>query len=588
MTDPGMDRHLLPIDSIKVMGEAVGVSNLNDDAAVRLSEDLEYRLKEVIQDSMKFMRHTKRKRLGCSDIDMALKVKNIEPLYGLDTPEYVPFRHTSGGGKDLFYPEEQDMGLLDLVSAALPRLPCDVTVRAHWLSVEGVQPVVPENPPPKTHEEQLNEATGSNLPLTNSGDPASHLKRISFDRREKKKEEIGTEWSKLKHLQAHALSTEQQLYYREITDACIGIASEAKWQEALNSLSSDPGIYQLLPQFTNFINEGIRVNISHRKLMVLKHLVKMIAALLENPSLSLEKYLHEVIPSLVSALISRQLCLRPESEDHWSLRENTGKILGQICKKYSSPINNVQSRIQRVLLQTLKSSHDQDQMIAVHYGVMSCLAEMGQDTITSLVIPHLKEEAALISLAQGQQGKFAKHAAANKYHTLLLRHCAPVLMATRQASDTLAQYQSDFGSLGQALFNQVKTLRQNRVGLQTIRIFTPATKSPVTMKNKPPPLSLSLSSSQIQALRANSTSKLQSPGGTPSSTPTLTAALQLVSQAAKSNPATPTAATPSGSSLSASLLSAVMSSPGAHAALTEHLTAALSGTGNSSSDKSKP
>lgn len=585
MADNGdLERHLLSVDSIKMAGEAIGIANLNDDAAVKVSEDLEYRLKEIVQDACKFMRHSKRKKLVCNDLDMALKLKNVEPLYGFDTAEYIPFRHTSGGGKDLFYPDEQDIGLLDLVGTALPRLPGDVTVRAHWLAVEGVQPTIPENPPPLSIHDQFNEATGSNLPIANSSDPASHIKRISFDRKEKRKEDMGTEWSKLKHLQAHALSTEQQVYYREITNACTG-GSEARWQEALNSLSSDPGTYQLLPQFVNFVCEGVKINIAQGKLMVLKHLVKMVGALLDNPSLSLVNYLHDLIPSLLSAVISKQLCLRPESEDHWSLRDNIGKILGKICRKYNNSKNNIQPRIQKVLLRAVKSGNDQG-FLATHYGVMACLVEMGQDTIASLVVPHLKEEAMLIRLAQAQPAKSAEHCAANKLQALLLRHCGPVLMATRPAGDTVAQYQTDYGTLGQLLFNQVKTLRQNRVGLQsmvTARVASPTSKSPGagTSKTKPPPLSLS--SSQLQALRASSASKIQSPGTSPA--PTLAAALQLVSQAAKSNPATPTTATPSLSA--ASLLSAVISSPGAQAVLTEHLTAALSGASNGN-DSSSP
>ena len=411
---------LLSVDSIKMTGEAVGITNLKDDAAVKVSEDVHYMMMEVIQEASKFMRHSKRKKLVCSDLDMALKLKNVEPLYGFDTAEYIPFRHTSGGGKDLYYPDEQDVSLLDLT--ALPRLPSNVTIRAHWLAVAGVQPTIPENPPPVTIRDQFNEATGSNLPLANSTDPSSHIKRISFDRKEKKKEkeDMSMEWSKLKHLQAHALSTEQQVYYREITNACIG--SEARWQEAINCLSSDPGTYQLLPQFMNFVCEGVRVNIAQGKLMVLKHLVKMVGALLDNPSLSLVNHLHDLIPPLLSAAVSRQLCLRPESEDHWSLRDNIGKILGKICKKYNNSKNNIQPRMQKVLLKAIKSGNDQG-FLATHYGVMACLVEMGEDTIASLVVPHLKQEAMLIRLAQAQPGKSC---AANKLQTLLLRHCGPV------------------------------------------------------------------------------------------------------------------------------------------------------------------
>lgn len=584
--EDGLARQLLPVDSIKIMGESIGVNNLNDDAAVKLSEDLEYRLKEMIQDALKFVRHSKRKRLISSDIDNALRAKNVEPLYGFDTDEYIPFRHTGGGGKDLFFPDEKEVSLLELVGSPLPRLPCDVSVRGHWLAVEGAQPVIPENPAPTTIDEQQSEATGFSLPTASASEPVSHTKKIKFDPKGKKRDGGSTEWSKLKPLHAHALSLEQQLYYKEIADACVGAGSESKWQEALSSLSTDPGIYQLLPQFTSFINEGIKVNISQRKLPVLKHLVKMVGALLENSSLSLEKYLHELVPSLVSCLVNKQLCMRPESEDHWTLRDSAGKILAKICKKYSNSVNNIQPRVTRVLSQTIKSSNDQG--LAVHYGAMCGLIELGQDTMTSLVIPRLRQEGVLIRAALKQQGKIAEHVAANKLQLLLLKHCGTVLLSARLATDTLAQYQADYGSLGQALFNQVKTLRQNRVQPPvTARVAASSiNKAPgmTLLKNKPPPLSLP--ASQVVTIMSRSNSSTQSPGVAAISTPALAAALQLVAQAAKSNPATPTVSAPSISA--ANILSAVISGSDGQTTLAEHLTTALSANSNSSPPTQSP
>lgn len=42
----------------------------------------------------------------------------------------------------------------EILLAPPPKVPLDVSVRAHWLSVDGVQPTVPENPPPLSKEAQ--------------------------------------------------------------------------------------------------------------------------------------------------------------------------------------------------------------------------------------------------------------------------------------------------------------------------------------------------------------------------------------------------------------------------------------------------
>jgi len=49
-----------------------------------------------------------------------------------------------------------------------------------------------------------------------------------------------TETVNVKQLATHELSVEQQLYYKEITEACVG-SDEGKRGEALQSLALDPG-----------------------------------------------------------------------------------------------------------------------------------------------------------------------------------------------------------------------------------------------------------------------------------------------------------------------------------------------------------
>lgn len=575
-----------------MMAEAVGVTSLSDDACARLSEDLEHRLKEAVQDAHKFMRHSKRKRLTCSDLDHALSVKNIEPLYGFDCAEYVPFKHTSGGGKELYYLEDKELDLLDVVSLPLPHLPYDVSLRAHWLAVEGVQPAIPENPPSLSLEDQKKQALALSLPQQNES--LAQSRELKFDKKAKKKEEGGTgsvgEWSKIKPLQAHGLSMEQQLYYREITEACIGLA-DSKRQEALSSLSTDPGLYQLLPQLCNYIVEGVKVNAAQRKLNVLKHLVKMIKALLDNPAISLEKYLHEIIPIVITCLINKQLCLRPEAEDHWGLRDQAAKVLAQICKKYSNTVNSIQPRATRVLSQALQNS---SQGLAVHYGALAGLTELGQETIASLVLPLLKQEGELIRQAQPVTSKAAEQVAASRLQSLLQRTCAPVLLNTRLASDTQQMYQNDYGHLGVVLYNQVKTLWQNRntgsTGMvggssggsggssQAAKVQSPpplAVTTPTTPSaSRPAPLTLSPQLTVVKAPGSAGTTPVGKPLQATITSPTIAAALRLISQQqqqnASSSVSSPVATIP------ASILSAMINNPSAaQAVLASHFGTVL-------------
>lgn len=95
----------------------------------------------------------------------------------------------------------------------------------------------------------------------------------------------------VKQLATHELSVEQQLYYKEITEACVG-SDEARRAEALQSLSADPGLHEMLARMCTFIAEGVRVNVVQKNLALLIYLMRMVKAMLDNPSLYLEKYVN--------------------------------------------------------------------------------------------------------------------------------------------------------------------------------------------------------------------------------------------------------------------------------------------------------
>lgn len=120
-----------------------------------------------------------------------------------------------------------------------------MTIHPHWLAIEGIQPSVPENPQLITREMQKRETIEGVL-----GKPKEAQNKQQ--QLSKRSESL----VKLKSLISHDLSIEQQIYFKEVTEACVG-SDEQKRTEALNSLSTDPGLHQLLPRIILFISEGV-------------------------------------------------------------------------------------------------------------------------------------------------------------------------------------------------------------------------------------------------------------------------------------------------------------------------------------------
>lgn len=115
-------------ENVKDVAESVGIGALQEEALKVLQQDVEYRLGQVIIESLRTMRQAGRTTLTIQDVAQALKVLEVEPLYGYDSTRPLKYGEASmGPGQPLFYIEDEEVDFEKLINAPLPKVPRDAT-----------------------------------------------------------------------------------------------------------------------------------------------------------------------------------------------------------------------------------------------------------------------------------------------------------------------------------------------------------------------------------------------------------------------------------------------------------------------------
>ncbi|CAO3660736.1 unnamed protein product [Rhizopus stolonifer] len=354
---------VFPKDTIKNIGESLGISNLKDETTTALAQDVEYRIHELIQEATKFMRHSKRTKLTVDDINSALRVKNVEPLYGYMNGDTPKFRKTTLNSADIYFDEDEEIDFDAVLNKPLPKIPLDVTFTAHWLAIEGVQPAIPQNPTPNDAKAELLSKRNKTLASSNG---------------------ITTDQVNVKPLVKHVLSKELQMYFERITEAILS-ENEKLQSQAFESLRLDPGLHQLLPYFVQHIHKKVAQN--HKNMDILEAMLSMAYALLNNKHLFIEPYLHQLIPPLLSCLVGKTICDNPQQQDHWSTRHRAANLIAYICDRFGKSYHTLQPRITKTLLRAFL---DPGRPLTTQYGAIIGLDKIGTEVTRVLVVPNIK------------------------------------------------------------------------------------------------------------------------------------------------------------------------------------------------------
>ncbi|KAL0752820.1 hypothetical protein Bca101_090488 [Brassica carinata] len=407
---------IVPKETIEVTAQSIGITNLSPEAALMLAPDVEYRVREIMQDAIKCMRHSKRTTLTASDVDGALNLRNLEPSYGFASGGPFRFRKAIGH-QDLFYTDDREVDFKDVIEAPLPKAPLNTEVVCHWLAIEGVQPAIPENAPLEVirapAENKIYEQ--KDVPLIDVRLPVKHV-----------------------------LSRELQLYFQKIAELTMSKSSPALFKKALVSLASDSGLHPLVPYFTNFIADEVSRGLND--FLLLFNLMHVVRSLLQNPHIHIEPYwecwsdfdnavqvqltslddykfllgsLHQLMPSIVTCLVSRKLGNR-FADNHWELRDFTANLVGLICKRFGNAYITLQSRLTKTLVNALL---DPKKALTQHYGAIQGLSALGHNVVRVLILSNLEPYLTLLEPeldAEKQKNQMKSYEAWRVYGALLV------------------------------------------------------------------------------------------------------------------------------------------------------------------------
>ncbi|KAF7376247.1 Transcription initiation factor TFIID complex 60 kDa subunit [Mycena sanguinolenta] len=359
-------------DSIKDVAESLNLPNISDAVASALASDVEYRIHQVIQEAARFMRHGRRTIMTTTDIEQALRVLNIEPLYGHSShnpPNFkraLPFPHAPTAGS-VYFVEDEEIDFDRVLREEKITLPKGVSWTAHWLAVEGVQPLIPENPPaiPKEIAPDVKPA------LTNGVAPTPALAAT------KKAEQ---QLQQQQQLVKQVLSRELQLYYTRLTSSLLPPGSDlTKRDAALASLRSDAGLQALLPYLIKWVGDGVVRGLKDGGLSetdgkVLEVLISVTGSLLANQTLFVEPYLHQMLPPILSTLLHSSL-----PPTHATLlRTSAAQTLSRLLTEHSTTYPSLSPRIMKTLLLALVSPGKSS---GTRHGAIRGLVAIGKEAV---------------------------------------------------------------------------------------------------------------------------------------------------------------------------------------------------------------
>ncbi|CAF4278369.1 unnamed protein product [Rotaria sp. Silwood2] len=139
-----------PSASIQFIADSNQCQHLTDECIKYLTLEATGVVRFLLQDALKFTRKCRRTKMITDDFESAMKMRYFEPIVGFRLSNgNLPFKTTTATGsshREVQCIDDHELQLDQVITAPLPKVPLDISLRTHWLAIEGKQPTINENP----------------------------------------------------------------------------------------------------------------------------------------------------------------------------------------------------------------------------------------------------------------------------------------------------------------------------------------------------------------------------------------------------------------------------------------------------------
>ncbi|PAV69834.1 hypothetical protein WR25_26076 isoform B [Diploscapter pachys] len=285
---------------VRTVGDTVGIVNLTPPAFQLASE-------QVIQGASSRCLHGRRIQLTAEDVEAALRERNLQSPIGFTNKYTISQRClTMPSGEELYVNVDQEIAVPQLADAQHIKYPVCSYVKAHWLVLEGKMPGIPEN-------------VRANEPEAEEEEEEEHL---NLDPNNPKA--------------AAAIAARRETAGGQL-GAAVAFRAATKGLKTKELIVVKPPIIESL--------SVVRCNVVHHCLSMLIYLMRMIRSISQNKSIKLQPYLHELLPCIMTCMMAKQLCVRPDTDNHWALRDYAAKTLSIVVKEHG--VTHLRERIFR-------------------------------------------------------------------------------------------------------------------------------------------------------------------------------------------------------------------------------------------------